>query len=71
MKVKILKCTSGPPFGFWRFWYHDKIGQEFEIDERFHLKAEGYFYSPVFVTWVNGKEHGINPEDCEIVKEAN
>ena len=63
MKVKITGCSDKA------LWYKDKIGQEFEIDESYHEKAEDFNKRTygIYVTWVNGKEHGIKFEDCQLV----
>lgn len=78
MRVKIIKCTFYTKEELERtrlpkstkLCYHDKIGQEFDIDERYHVKAEGEFYSPVFITWIDGKEYGIFPDDCIVVEDT-
>lgn len=72
IKVKIVKTSLTHVYKDgktenWEPWY--KIGEVYEIDERFHRERKDIFYSWNFMTWIEGEIYGIDREDCEIVEE--
>ncbi len=76
MRVKIIKCTEQEieeeirPY-YTGVWYKDKIGQVFEVDERYKEDAEMEFQMPSdrVVTTIDGQPYAIYKADCVIVYE--
>lgn len=55
MKVRI---TNGPV----SFWYADKVGQEFDVEDKTKTPYGGYMVKGL------EKPNCIDPDDCEVVE---